>query len=232
MKTSNKILLGGLLTVILLLVTVHAVLYARYKAGYFTSVKDQDKRASNTKEFANARQIDIRYFKNVSIQVGDRMRIEPYGFKDNELVLTEKSGVVQLAPKDSASSDDLYGYVLVYVPENSSVTTHNAILRVEADDDGKKIQGLNFNINGGSLIFRQREKMVQIDSLNIAAANQADIEFYNARIDKLSVRLNASNLLDEEAVINQLKLQADSASRINLQSKNFLNITANTTAHE
>jgi hypothetical protein len=232
MKKSNKILLGGLLTVILIIVAVHVALYARYKAGYYTPFNQKETAtASNVKTFANAHHIDIRYFRNVSIQVGEQMRIEPYGFDENELVITEKGGMVQLAPRDSANGDDLYGYMLIHVPANSLVTAHNATIRVEGQD-GKKIKSLHFNVTGGRLTFKQRENMVQIDSLNVEAANRAIIELQNTHINKLSVQLNASELIDQQAIINQLKLNADGASRINLQSKNLLNLTTKTTAHE
>lgn len=232
MKKSNKILLGGLLTIILILVAVHVALYARYKAGnYKAYTEKQTEEATNVKEFGNARQIDIRNLKNVIVRVGDRLRVEQFGEDANNIMLVERGGAVQLSVKDSTNNEQVFDYVIVYIPENSLVTSYNSYLRVEGLQ-GQSIKGLNFSTSGGYLNFQQQKNMVQIDSLNVDATNNATIELNNARVEKLSVRLNGSELIDKQAVINRLNLNADSASRINIQSKNLLKLTTNTTAYE
>lgn len=232
MKKSNKVLLGGLLTIILILVAVHVALYARYKAGIYKPYnEEQTEEARNVKEFGNARQIDIRNLRNVVVRVGDRLRVEQFGEDADNIMLMERGGAVQLSVKDSTNNQQVFNYVIVYMPENSIVTSYNSYLRVEGVQ-GKIIKGLNFSTSGGHLNFQQQKNMVQIDSLNIDATNNATIELDNARVDKLSVRLNGSELIDRQAVINRLNLNADSTSRISLQTKNLLKLITNTTAHE
>lgn len=232
MKKSNKILLGGFLTLVLVLVSVYMTLSARYKAGHYTSYNgNMDEEAIRTQEFANTRHIDVRYFKNVSVRVGDRMKVEQFGYDAEDIILTQKGGTVQLSLKDSTSNDNMYGYMVVYVPENSLVSAHKATLRIEGNQ-GKKINALHIVANGSHVAFQQPKNMLQIDSLNVEATNNATIELQNAQIDKLAVQLNGSELHDQQAVINQLKLNADSVSRINLQAKHFINYTTKTAAHE
>jgi len=232
MKKSNKILLGGLLTVLLVSVAVQVALYARYKAGHYIPYSERmSEEAARTQEFANARHIDIRYFKNVSVRIGDRLMVEQFGYDAEEIILTQKGGSVQLSLKDTISNSDVFGYMVVYVPENSLITAHKASLRVEGTQ-GKPINALHVVANESHVVFQQARNMMQIDSLNVEAANQALIELQNARINKLSVQLNASELLDRQAIIDQLILNADSASRVNLQSKHILNLTTKTTVHE
>ena len=155
--------------------------------------------------------------------VGDKLRVEQFGEDAGNVSLEEKSGVVELALKDSSSIDRIFEYVIVYVPNNSIITTHKAHIRVE-DNKGQRIGHLSFTTSGGYLSFQQRQQVVQIDSLHVQASNQATIELQNAQVDKLNISLQASELIDQYASINHIQLSADSVSRVNLQAKNLLKI--------
>jgi hypothetical protein len=232
MKASNKILAGGFFTIILGLLAVNVALYARYKAGNYVPYSEKENaEATQVKEFANARSIDIRFLSNVVVRIGNRMKIEQYGENNGDVVLTEQGGRVELFLKDSIGSERMFKYVIVYVPENSTISSYKAHIRVDGQN-GEKIHHLNFIVSGGQIDFERPKSMLNIDSLSVDAANQAVIELKNAQIRKMSVQLNASELTDHESDIQELKLNTDSASRINLQTKNFLNLTNKTTVHE
>jgi hypothetical protein len=224
MKKSNKILLGGLLTFILILAAINVALYARYKSGQYVAFTDKEAdEAATVNEFPNARQINIRHLRNVVIRVGDKLRVEQFGEDDGNIALSEKGGVVELASKDSSSIDRIFDYVIVYVPNNSTITAHKAQMRVE-DNKDQRISYLNFSTSGGVLSFQQQPNALPIDSLNVQAANKATVDLQSARINKLSVSLNTSELIDPNASINQFILNADSVSRVSLQSKHLLKI--------
>jgi hypothetical protein len=232
MKKSNKILVGGLLTIILIVLAVHIGLYANYKAGNYVPYTDkQAEEATNIKEFANTRSIDIRNLNNVVIRVGDKMRVEQYGEDNGDIGLTEQNGNVQLFRKDTTHAAEIFHYVIVYVPENTVVTSHKSYIRVESTNN-KAIGHLSFNTTGGSLGFEQGNNRLQIDSLQVQATNRATVVLQNINIDALSIQLNASELIDRAASINRFSLEADSTSQINLQSKNLIKLITKTTAHE
>jgi hypothetical protein len=232
MKTSNKILLGGLLTILLVLLAVDVAIYARYKAGNYIPFSESEKtEATQVKEFPNDRSIDIRFLTNVVVRIGDRMKVEQFEDNNGKVVLTEKGGRVELSLKDSIGADRFFNYVIIYVPENTTISTYKAYVKVEGQE-GTKIHHLNFMASGGQIAFSQAKNMLQIDSLSVDAANQATIDLENARIHKMTVQLNASELNDNGAIIQELKLNADSASRINLQYKNLSNLINKATAHE
>ena len=233
MKKSNKILLGGLLTIILVIVAVNIALYANYKAGNVVPYTDsQAEDATSIKEFANTRSIQIRNLNNVVVRLGDKMRVEQYGEDNGNVVLAEQNGMVSLSVKDTTYGEDIsFHYVIVYVPENTAITSHKSNVRVEGINN-KPIGYLNFNVTGGSLALEQDKNALQIDSLNIQANNNATIVFQNTTINKLAVQLNASELIDRHLTVNQFNLAADSTSQINLQSKNLLKLITKTTAHE
>ena len=233
MKKSNKILVGGLLTIILVIVAVNIALYANYKAGNLIPyTESQAEEATSVREFANTRSIQIRNLNNVVVRLGDKMRVEQYGENNGDIVLTEQNGNVSLNVRDTAKEEDInFHYVIIYVPENTVITSHKSNLRVEGINN-KPIGYLNFNVTGGSVGFEQEKNTLQIDSLNIQANNQARIVFQNSNINKLGVQLNASELIDRQLTVNQFSLVADSTSQINLQSKNLLKLITKTTAHE
>src|SRR3989337_2244130 len=102
MKKSNKILIGGLLTIILVVVAVNIGLYANYKAGNIKPYTDsQAEEATSIKEFANTRSIQIRNLNNVVVRLGDKMRVEQYGENNGDIVLSEQNGNVLLSIKDT-----------------------------------------------------------------------------------------------------------------------------------
>ena len=232
MKKSNKILLGGLLTIILILVAVHVALFARYKAGNYVPYSEtQSEKARIVKEFPTARSIHFLNLPNVVLRIGDRMKVEQYGDNASEIIMAEQGGRVELSLKDNMNANKGFNYLIVYVPENSTITSQKTMLRMEGIN-GKQISNLNFSISGGLLGFDPSNVKVQIDSLTIHAANQASVELQNIQVNKLSVQLQASDFNDQGATIQQIQLNADTTSRVSLQTKNLLKLTTKTTAHE
>ena len=59
MKKSNKLLLGGFLTVILLIAGIHIALYAKYKSGDYTLVKPQ--------RLEPRPEAEMQYFQDISV---------------------------------------------------------------------------------------------------------------------------------------------------------------------
>lgn len=90
MKKSNKLLLGGFLTVILIIAGVHIALYAKYKNGNYT-IQERGAIVENDrmKRFPNVSHVIIRNIRGASIRFGETAAVD----KDQEdLVRSEQKG--------------------------------------------------------------------------------------------------------------------------------------------
>lgn len=235
MKKSNKILLGGILLIVVILLSINAALNARYKSGHYALYNDaMANQAMQVKEFSNAGKLDIRFLHNVHIRSGQRLRVEHYGNEKADVSIIEKGGTVYLEGKNirsSESSELNYDFIIIYVPNNCTIDASKASLILEGQK-GPRMNSLAINASESRVMFNEAKPLLQIDSLHIAGLNKSFLDLQNTQIEKLAVRLNASELRDQDAVINQFMLEADSASQVNLQTKNLLKLTAKTTAHE
>lgn len=90
MKKSNKILLGGFLTVLLIVAGIHIALFAKYKNGNYIviprKVKEENERMQR---FPNVSFVSIRNVHSAAVRFGDTATVE----KDREgLIKTEQKG--------------------------------------------------------------------------------------------------------------------------------------------
>ncbi len=77
MKKSNKLLLGGLLTVILVIAGIHIALYAKYKNGNYTLYHRAQAPTDNELEpFENIKLVRIQNVFSVTIRLGDVTSVE------------------------------------------------------------------------------------------------------------------------------------------------------------
>lgn len=77
MKKSNKLLLGALITVVLLLAGIHIALYAKYKSGNYTIYHLRQRAVDTTmQQFPNVSYVMIRNVPGATIQFGDTATVE------------------------------------------------------------------------------------------------------------------------------------------------------------
>ena len=99
MKTSNKLLIGGIIAIILLIASIHISLSAKYKNGQYTSVQRQDKSGSaGMEQFTGIKKIRIQDVQELRVQCSDKAGIEKnkkgvtYTQVGDSLVLMGKPG--------------------------------------------------------------------------------------------------------------------------------------------
>jgi hypothetical protein len=89
MKKSNKLLLGGFLTVILFVTGIHIALYAKYKTGNYIIYHPKQKEADTLQQqFTNVSLVIIRNLPAATVRFGDRAE-----------VLKEKEGTIRCEQK-------------------------------------------------------------------------------------------------------------------------------------
>lgn len=87
MKKSNKLLLGGFLTFILIIAGIHIALYAKYKNGNYTIVKPQRLDKNDVTEMQHFQDVSVLRIRNV-------FRANVY-FRDSATVEKRKEDLIQ-----------------------------------------------------------------------------------------------------------------------------------------
>jgi hypothetical protein len=96
MKKSNKLLLGGFLTVMLMVTGIHIALFAKYKNGNYTIYRREEKKADDrVQTFPAVSFVIVRNVSGAAIRIGDRAEVDnlneeviQYIQKGDSLVIT------------------------------------------------------------------------------------------------------------------------------------------------
>jgi|GEM_PF-1481214 len=233
MKKSNKILLGGLLTVLLILISIHVALYAKLKSGDHKIYDEKEKYGNaTTSVFNNIHSVLIRDKANTVLRFGDSLKVMQFSESD-DLNIRQENGQLIVAGKDSSKNGKRSGsMVIIQIPAGTEVFVKNAMLRVEASKE-PAFTSLQMNLDNADAFFGRYAQAVVIDSLKITATNSSYIDLENVRTQYMEAQLTKSTINELVSVINQIVLNADDSSRIQMQARHLSRLKVkNTATHE
>jgi hypothetical protein len=219
MKKSNKILLGGFLAVLLLIIAVHLTLYAKYNKGDH-ALRSKDAAGS----FQNIKFVFLRNVAGATVRFGDVAQVNN----------GEKGGLQFVQSGDTLLVNGNYnaGPAAVFsLPYGTTLSILNSSVSFKA---GEKALGNN------PVIYLQNSKAVfgaqgplQFGRLKLVALENSTALFVdNVQADDLEVRLSGSTVEDIQGNFKSLTIITDSISRISLQSKHLLKANIKTITPE
>jgi hypothetical protein len=221
MKKSNKLLLGGFLTVILTIAGIHVALYAKYKSGNYTIYYPEDDRASDRMQsFQSVSVVVVRNVSGVSFQFGDQAQVEKG--KEEVIQYTQKGDSLVITGTHAYVDPYRRRLVNLTLPYNATLSAVNSFLYFEK---GKK------DGNNNTVIYLQKSRAVFFESgapsmlghVKIIASDSSVAAFHgNTHVSNLEVQLSNSALEYNEGDAGQLSIVTDSLSRLSLQSKQLL----------
>ena len=217
MKKSNKLLLAGFLTLVLLLTLVHIVLYAKYKNGNYTIYNAQAEMASHAQSFPHIMFVSVRDVRDASINFTDSAQLSKdeteffdYVQKGDSLLITGKH-------------DELGGYRVTFnLPYNAKLSATNSVLFFNA---GSKSAGSStvIDLQNSHAIFSGIKTPLRFGNINIKASDSSAALFHgNTSVSMLDVQLSVSTFEYGEGELGQISIVTDSVSRVSLQSKHLL----------
>jgi len=227
MKTSNKLLLGIFITIILLTTAVQLMVYAKYKRGDYVKF-DRDNFSSFTKvDISAVRFISITGMGNISIMPGDTSKLEiqkenvsPLSYRvvnDTLIIIGDTTHAIDDAERGNRN----YNHVNVYLPATVQINATNSDLRIGGAADSASAPSYTVKLEKDSHFFINNNAAVYFNQLKINS-DQSRIELNDhAFINDLNVQLINSNINDKEAVIRNLTMDADSKSTVTLSGNNI-----------
>ncbi len=217
MKKSNKILLGGILTVILIITGIHIALFAKYQTGDYTIYQPEDILPSMDQypgvSFVTLHNVngEVQFGDIASVQKNRENSIECKQVGDT-LVITGREGR-QLYGKGS------FNFTL---PPNVTLKAFNSSIYFKT---GKENSATNpvIHLHKSVFIFNEYRQPIRLSLVKLYASDSSLASFNDhTQIDQLEVQLNNSRLEYHDGDPGQLSIMTDSLSRLSLLSKHLL----------
>jgi hypothetical protein len=220
MKKSNKILLGGFLTIILLIAGIHIALYAKYKTGHYTIYQPADKEQQTPMQsFPNVSIVTIRNCA-ADISFGDALSAETG--KEKFIQYLRQGDSLVIMPMNNGEQFRNRGAIKIILPSSAILSAYDSELSF---DSGKENENTDPNIflYNSRAIFTFPGQQMQLGHIKVNASDNSTIRFHgNTRVGHLEVQLENSSLEESGGNFGQLSITTDSTSQLMLQSKHLL----------
>ncbi|MEI9947366.1 MAG: hypothetical protein WDN26_24535 [Chitinophagaceae bacterium] len=220
MKKSNKLFLGGFLTVMLMITGIHVALFAKYKNGKYTIYHPQDKREQYMRSFPNVLFVTVRDVRGATIQFGDIAEVEKG--KEDVIQYVQKGDSLIITGSDSDDQPDGRRLLNFTLPYNATLSAENSLIYFEK---GKKNAqpDLVIHLQRSHAIFFEPAMPFLLGHVKVVASDSSIAAFQGiTQVNNLEVQLSNSALEYNEGNAGQLSIVTDSISRLSLQSKNLL----------
>ena len=225
MKTSNKLLLGIFLTILVLTTTVQLMVYAKYKRGEFTAFKREEFIQMTSLPIPAARYISLKGFGSCRVWPFPSLKLDVQ--KDNASFV--KYHVVNDTLVITGSSNDPDDRIenniplTIYLPASVQLIGTNCTFWVLGTDDSTAAPSYNISIKNSYLAinFIDAGKATEyIKQLNINSVSSMIDLNNHAVINDLNLQFTESKLSDKSATIRKLTMEFDDKSSIDLSGKN------------
>ena len=213
MRTSNKILLGVFVTILLILSTIHVALYAKYKSGSYVTMQsvEEDRFEKHTINAIN--RVVVYGLENVELVPGDQYKLEiekrqspflHYSVNGDSLVIHGDSLV-----KDDRGEERKWRsnqLVRIYMPSGIDLMAFNSNIDLRPAVDSMKAKSYHVELNNDSRLHipdnDYRDSTFKYIGRLFVDASSSEIECSRfIRFDQLSVNLKDSKFDDGDAEI-------------------------------
>jgi hypothetical protein len=225
MKTSNKLLLGIFLTIIILIATVQLMVYAKYKRGDFTTFKREQFVPMISLQVPAARFISLKRMGSCAIKPSNTLKLEiqkdninfiKYHVVNDTLVITGSSK----DPDDRSRNNSL---VNIYLPASVQLIGANCTFRAWGTDDSTSAPSYNISLQHSYLFINfsgVENGAVYFNQLTINSVSSMIDLNNHAVLNDLNLQFADSKLSDKSATIRKLTMASDNNSSIDLSGKN------------
>jgi hypothetical protein len=229
MKTSNKLLLGILLTILILTATVQLMVYAKYQRGEYTPFKREQFIPMTSLPVPAVRFILLKGMGSCAIKPSNTLRVEIQ--KDNARIikhhLVNDTLVITGGAQNNDDQQELgrnHSLVNIYLPASVQLIGANCSFRTWGADDSASAPIYNISIEHSYLFISYsgaENALVYFNQLNISSEGSSIDLDNHAVFNNLNLQFTDSKLNDQSATIRKLAIGADNSSSIELSGKNI-----------
>lgn len=234
MRTSNRILGGTLLIILLALTAIHAALYAKYRQKNFVTLQHLHNERYDSYNLKGILSVSITGFQNVTIIPADTARMEIEKSGNGELHYEFSNGALgikgdTLIMRNNSNPDRIKSYrnVILYLPRTQVIKSDGCGLTIQGTRDSTTASSIVLDLTDTELHLGNGKRPDNssdnvFDKISITKSDRGSIEIAgDVIIKELSLDVDSSNFDDGSAAIGILSVYADSASVIKLSGKNI-----------
>ena len=228
MKTSNKILLGAFLTSMLIIVSIHITLYAKYKKGEYKIAGDEMWLPNMlTYPLGDIKYVSLENIDNVTVLQGDSSKLQYEKADeddDNILSVTRKQDTLFLRGENVAKTGGRW-----YRRTNLTLAGLLPLRAINTRMYVQRSKSIDFPISFDILldssfleVNRYHMDIIKFDTFKINAAKKSEIHLLKMNTKFLNVQLNNSSLEEDDLLADSINVIADSESRLEMDAKNLV----------
>ena len=221
MKKSNKLLLGGFLTVVLLISAIHITLYAKYKAGQYTVYHaKEDLPPQSLQTFPNILFVSVRNVPGATVRFSEVAQVGKRD--DDEIQYVQKGDTLLISGKGRVNEVGILHPIVFHLPSTATVSLLNSTLSFEGSKTTNENNPVIY-LEKSTAVFSGTRGPSRLGHLKVVASNSSTAAFRgNILINHLDVQLSNSSIENTEGIFSQLSVVTDSLSHISLPSKQLL----------
>lgn len=237
MRTSNKILLGGLIATLIIVLGIHIALYAKIKNGDLVELKEErPERIMDRNDFQNINHVYIKGLIECTIIPSNAVQVETYARVKDQYVLRVSGDTLfveaKINDKELIHGRRMYQPVAVMLPNIQSISATWSTILLRGSNDSTKSVSQSLELFSAELRLSAPEQpshYIAWDSLTIGGHQGSQVYFMEVgSINKAAVKLSEqSSLNDGTGTIGQFSLQMDSTSTANLHHANLQKLKEN-----
>lgn len=234
MKTSNKILVSAFVVALLILISVHLTLYARYKKGEFRLVSNEWQPNLATLSLDNVKYLSVDNIEHISVQLSDSSKLlydKPNEKDEERLSFTKKDDTLFVTGRSEEGNIRWYRKTDLYLSQNLSSKFTNSHIHLRQKKTAAYDRVLSFDLDNSILdIDALGGSSSRSSALQISARNKSRISFGDVHVNRLQMQLNDSYVEEEKLFVDSILITTDSLSRIAFRAQNLTK--AKLTDHE
>lgn len=238
MRTSNKILLGVFLAILVTLTGIYGAVYAKYRNNDFITSTRLHQENYDTYKIDGVQSVSLIGLDHVTIIPSDSARIEIekiegaktlHTFINGSLVV---KGDTTITYKDGTTNRERsYRDIIIYLPLAQNIKSDFCNLSVKGAKDSTKAPVIQLELDATELQlgYFNREDVLspeKFKSIVISKANGGLVEVSNnSVINKMELNLQSGRFEDGGATFDSLSVAADTNSTITITGKNISKTT-------
>lgn len=228
MKTSNKILLGTFFTAMLILVSIHIALYAKYKKGEYKIVED-DMWLSNmlTYPLEDVKYVSLENIDNITITQGDstKLQYEKADEDDDNILSVTKNHDTLFLKGESVGKGEGRWYRRTNLTLAGLLPLRVINSRMYVQHPKKEGMPISLDIFLDSSFLevnRSQTDTIKFDTFKVSAVKKSRIYLYKANTKFLNLQLNNSSFEEDDFLADSINVMANPESKLEMSAGNLV----------
>ncbi|WP_207514907.1 hypothetical protein [Longitalea luteola] len=231
MKTSNKILLGIFLAIILFTTLIQVMVFAKYKRGEYVKFNREAFTEMTVVEIPDIRFVSLKGLGSCAVMPGEKFKLEMQKEKTARISYRVVNDTLIVIGDPAYMSDQLEQGtrnrtpVNIYLPTIVPIKGAYCDIRLGGSFDSASAPSYNVQLGKSAYLFTNsrgtNNATVYINELT-CSGEQASIDLdNNFTVNNLHMQLMRSNFDDRGATVKKITIEADERSNIRLSGRNI-----------